>query len=161
VCVGEATHQSWFDHKQLLLTIFYSIMTYQTMYQKKWYIKQLLNGKIAYYLFIYKREMPVVAKRTSTNGSRTNVSQYFRFLLLNFFLLLKSRGGKTGMPGPFRPTPFKPTQKRGGAGRANLGVRVQNSSPPVYWRGCGLAGMPAKYFFFFFYNLNYNFTIQC
>jgi hypothetical protein len=66
---------------------------------------------------------------------------------------LTCRGGKTGMPAPFRPTPFKPAKKRSGVGRANLGVRVQNSSPPVYWRGCGLAGMPAKIIFFIFFTI--------
>jgi hypothetical protein len=57
--------------------------------------------------------------------------------------------GKVGMPDSFRSAPFKPAQKSGGAVRDNLGVRDQNSSPPVYWRRGGLAGMPAKFLFIF------------
>jgi hypothetical protein len=50
------------------------------------------------------------------------------------FLCILSRGGKVGMPAPFRPA-----QKRG-----NLGVRAQNPSPSVYWRAC-----PPNTIFFF------------
>jgi hypothetical protein len=74
------------------------------------------------------------------------VCHYYNYKV-EIFVNMVRRGGKTDMPAPFRPITFKSAQKRSGAGRANLGVRVQNSSPPVYWRDCGLAGMPGNFFF--------------
>jgi hypothetical protein len=50
---------------------------------------------------------------------------------------MRTRGGNTGMPAPFRPGPFKPVQKWCGAVRANLGVRVQKLKPARLLAGRG------------------------
>jgi hypothetical protein len=60
------------------------------------------------------------------------------------------------MPAPFRPGPFKPAQKRCGAVRANLGVRVQKLKPARLLAGAERGGHARQIpFFFFFYNLNF------
>jgi hypothetical protein len=86
------------------------------MYQKKWYIKQLLNGKIAYYLFI--KEKCLLSRREHQQMVHELMCpNIFAFYFLISFYFLKVGVAKRACPvrlGPPHLSPPKNGVGRGG-----------------------------------------------